>query len=137
MIKWKGIELADAATLLEYGIYNKDNLELEVRALVTYTIQIQLDKDNQLNIEVTPATKIRFLKEWLHERTSIAVEKQVLRHGDNLLQDEKRLAECQIGEGEVIKLDVCYVGYFTIYVSCPSGELTLVTLTVYLAPNVP
>ena len=90
---------------------------------MTYMIHIQLGKDSKLQIEVTPATKIRFLKEWLQEKTSIAVEKQLLRHGENILQDEKRLAECQIGEGEVIQVEVCFVGFFTINVACPSGKL--------------
>ncbi|KAI6653343.1 Polyubiquitin-C isoform X4 [Oopsacas minuta] len=121
VIKWKGIELADAATLLEYGICNKDKMDLEVRAVVTYVILIQLDKESRLPIEVTPATKIRFIKEWIHEQTAITVEKQLLRHGENLLNDDKRVAECQIGEGEVIRLEICHVGSFPIIVINPSG----------------
>eukprot|EP00800_Vazella_pourtalesii_P000101 TRINITY_DN1010_c0_g1_i2.p1 TRINITY_DN1010_c0_g1~~TRINITY_DN1010_c0_g1_i2.p1 ORF type:complete len:249 (-),score=48.23 TRINITY_DN1010_c0_g1_i2:179-925(-) len=121
IIKWKGIELADAATLLEYGICNKDQIDLEVRAIVTYVIQIQLNKDSRLPVEVTPATKIRYIKEWIHDQTSITVEKQILRHGENLLNDDKRMAECQIGEGEIIRLEICHTGSFPVFIVNNSG----------------
>ena len=113
--------MADAATLLEYGICNKDQIDLEVRAVVTYVIQIQLNKDSKLPVEVTPATKIRYIKEWIHEQTSITVEKQILRHGENLLNDDKRMAECQIGEGEIIRLEICHTGSFPVFIVNHTG----------------
>ena len=115
--------MADAATLLEYGVANKDRLELEVRAIVTYIIKILIEKETILTLEVTPATRIRYVKERIYEQSSISVDKQMLKHGENILLDDKRMAECQIGEGDSIRLEVCFVGSFPINIVCPSGEL--------------
>lgn len=120
------MELADSVTLLEYGIDNKDKLELEVRALVTYNITILMANRNDqetisFSTDVTPATKIISIKDFIYAKMSAQPDQQILKHNDNILVDHKTLAEYQIKENDIIHLEMHYKGTFPISICFPSG----------------